>query len=209
MRVPAARSSRFLPRAAALGAVLCATLALAACATKDPLKQAVPAAPVPEAVVQSDAASSAARANAGTTTTTVTRLQKFLWFFSPYRPTIQQGNFVSSEQLSQLKAGMTREQVRYVLGTALLQDIFHADRWDYPFRYERGNGELTTSRVTVYFDKDGKVDHFDGGNLPTEREYIARLAGPGPDKTPPPPGPKKDEATGVQVKVNQDGATRK
>jgi outer membrane protein assembly factor BamE len=78
--------------------------------------------------------------------------------------------------LNQLKAGQTRDQVKFILGTPLLQDAFHKDRWDYPFYLARGNGELTTSRVTVYF-KDDKVDHFDGGNLPTEREYINRLIG--------------------------------
>jgi outer membrane protein assembly factor BamE len=67
--------------------------------------------------------------------------------------------------------------VRFLLGTPLLMDMFHADRWDYPFYLARGNGELTTSRVTVYF-KDDVVERFEGGNLPTEREYIARIAGP-------------------------------
>ena len=112
----------------------------------------------------------------GAQTTTVTKLQKFLWVFSPYRPDIQQGNFVSQEMLNQLKVGQTRDQVKFVLGTPLLTDVFHADRWDYPFYLARGNGELTTSRVTVYF-KDDKVDRIDGGNLPTEREYINRLIG--------------------------------
>ncbi len=125
-----------------------------------------------------DAAKSAATANAGATTTKVTELQKFLWVFSPYRPDIQQGNFISQEMLALLKVGQTRDQVKFLLGTPLLQDIFHADRWDYPFYLARGNGELTTSRVTVYFGKDGKVEKFDGGNLPTEKEYIERIAGP-------------------------------
>lgn len=116
----------------------------------------------------------------GAQTTTVTKLQKFMWFFSPYRPDIQQGNFVSEEMLAQLKVGMTRDQVRFILGTSLLTDIFHADRWDYPFRLARGNGETTTSRVVVFFDKDGKVARFEGGNLPTEKEYIDRIAGPSP-----------------------------
>jgi outer membrane protein assembly factor BamE (lipoprotein component of BamABCDE complex) len=70
--------------------------------------------------------------------------------FSPYRPDIQQGNFVSQEMLNQLKVGQTRDQVKFILGTPLLTDMFHADRWDYPFYLARGNGELTTSRVTVY-----------------------------------------------------------
>ncbi len=79
--------------------------------------------------------------------------------------------------LAQIKVGQTREQVKFILGTPLLADIFHAERWDFPFYLARGNGELTTSRVTVYF-KDDKVIKFDGGNLPTEKEYIARIAGP-------------------------------
>ena len=117
-------------------------------------------------------------AKQGAQTVQVTKMQKFMWFFSPYRPDIQQGNFVSKEMLAQLKTGMTRDQVRFVLGTPLLNDIFHADRWDYPFRLARGSGELTTSTVVVYFDKEGKVERFEGGDLPTEQEYIARIAGP-------------------------------
>jgi outer membrane protein assembly factor BamE len=114
----------------------------------------------------------------GAVTRQASQIQRFMWFFSPYRPDIQQGNFVSKEMLAQLKPGMTRDQVRFVMGSPLLNDIFHENRWDYPFRYARGNGELTTSSVVVYFDKDGKVERFEGGELPTEREYIARIAGP-------------------------------
>ncbi|HEU4850668.1 MAG TPA: outer membrane protein assembly factor BamE [Telluria sp.] len=175
MRVPAVVTPRSITRASALALAL---LALSGCASqKGELKDGVAVSAPVQAQSQADAAESAAAANAGATTTKASRLQKFMWFFSPYRPDIQQGNFVSQEMLTQLKVGLTREQVRFVLGTPLLTDVFHADRWDYPFRLERGNGELTTSRVTVYF-KDDKVERFDGGNLPTEREYIERIAGP-------------------------------
>lgn len=162
---------------AALAAGLACTLLLSGCASWR--NQTRPAAPVNTSAqaMAADADKSAAQANAGAQTTQVTKLQKFLWVFSPYRPDIQQGNFVSQEMLSQLKVGQTRDQVRFLLGTPLLTDMFHADRWDYPFYLARGNGELTTSRVTVYF-KDGVVERFDGGNLPTEREYIERIAGP-------------------------------
>jgi outer membrane protein assembly factor BamE len=118
-------------------------------------------------------------ASNGAQTTTVTQLQSFMWFFSPYRPVIQQGNFVSEEMLAQLKVGMTKDQVRFIFGTSLLMDPFHGERWDYPFRLAKGNGEITTSRVVVFF-KDDKVERFEGGNLPTEKEYIARIAGPAP-----------------------------
>jgi outer membrane protein assembly factor BamE len=141
--------------------VLLSLLVLAGCASRGPTQAAAPVDPA-----------------RGVQTTTVTQLQKFMWFFSPYRPDIQQGNFVSQEMLAKLKEGMTREQVAFTLGTPLLADIFHAERWDYPFRLAKGNGELTVSNVVVYFDKEGKVQRWEGGNLPTEQEYIARIAGP-------------------------------
>jgi outer membrane protein assembly factor BamE len=116
-------------------------------------------------------------ASQGAQVRTISQLQKFMWFFSPYRPTIQQGNFISEEMVQQLKVGMTRDQVRFILGTPLLMDIFHADRWDYPFRLARGNGEVIESAVVVHF-KNGTVERFEGGNLPTEKEYIALIANP-------------------------------
>jgi outer membrane protein assembly factor BamE len=150
--------------------------------------------------VAADAEKSAAMANAGAQTTKVTKLQKFLWIFSPYRPDIQQGNFVSNEMLAQVKPGQTRDQVKFILGTPLLTDIFHKDRWDYPFYLARGNGEVTSSRVTVYF-KDDKVDHFDGGNLPSEREYIKLIAGP--VKGTPNMGPKKEEPGKINIEASK------
>jgi outer membrane protein assembly factor BamE len=177
MRVKNSVSHRFPARAALVAGVTCAALLMSGCASwRNQTRPAAPASSAPAAVA-ADADKAAAMANAGAQTTRVTKLQKFLWIFSPYRPDIQQGNFVSKEMLTQLKVGQTRDQVRFLLGTPLLTDIFHADRWDYPFYLARGNGELTTSRVTVYF-KDDVVQRFDGGNLPTEREYIARIAGP-------------------------------
>lgn len=182
MRVKNAVNNRFRARAAVVGGLVCA-LALPGCASWRG-QSAAPASTSPEAVA-ADANKSAAIANAGAQTTTVTQLQKFLWIFTPYRPDIQQGNFVSQEMLDQLKTGMTRDQVKFLLGTPLLTDMFHGNRWDYPFYLARGNGELTTSRVTVYF-KDDKVDRWDGAHLPTEREYINRIAGtvaaPPPDE---------------------------
>lgn len=138
--------------------------------------------------------------DAGAQTVQASKLQKFLWVFSPYRPDIQQGNFISQEMLTQLKVGQTREQVKFLLGTPLLTDVFHADRWDFPFYLARGDGELTSSRVTVYF-KDNKVEKFDGGNLPTEKEYIARIAGP--SRIAAKEGPKKEEAGSASIKINK------
>ncbi|MBW8901491.1 MAG: outer membrane protein assembly factor BamE [Massilia sp.] len=201
MRVNNAVLHRFASREPLAAALVCATLSLSGCASW--FNRIPPAAPVNTApsAVAADADKSAAIANAGAQTTTATRLQKFLWIFSPYRPDIQQGNFISQEMLSQLKEGQTREQVKFILGTPLLTDAFHADRWDFPFYLARGNGELTTARVSVYF-KDDKVVKFDGGNLPTEREYIARIAGPARTSKPAEP-PKKEETGTIGVQVKQ------
>jgi outer membrane protein assembly factor BamE len=176
MRTKNAVSQRFHARAALVAGLACTALTVSGCAAWR--NQTHPAAPVSTApsAVAADTGKAAELANSGAQTTSTTKLQKFLWVFSPYRPDIQQGNFVSQEMLNQLKVGQTRDQVKFVLGTPLLSDTFHGNRWDYPFYLARGNGELTTSRVSVYF-KDDKVDHFDGGNLPVEREYINRLVG--------------------------------
>jgi outer membrane protein assembly factor BamE len=112
---------------------------------------------------------------------------KFLNILSPYRIDVQQGNFVSSEIMTQLadgmkrKEGMTRDQVRFLLGTPLISDIFHADRWDYVFRLRRGNGEVLTSHVSVFF-KGNLASSVDGANLPTEKDYISLIAGKTPIK---------------------------
>jgi outer membrane protein assembly factor BamE len=197
MRVKNAVIHRF-PARAALAASFACTLMLTGCAAW----RGEPAAPgnTTPAAVAADAEKSAAMANAGAQTTKVTKLQKFLWFFSPYRPDIQQGNFVSKEMLAQVKPGQTRDQVKFILGTPLLTDIFHKDRWDYPFYLARGNGEVTSSRVTIYF-KDDKVDHFDGGNLPSEREYIQLIAGP--VKNAPKEAPKQDDAGKASLPITK------
>ena len=115
-----------------------------------------------------------ANASKGTQIVKPTGVDKLFGFISPYRISIQQGNFISQEMVSQLKEGMTREQVRFLLGTALLTDMFHEDRWDYPFRMLKPNGEVISSRLAIFF-KDNTVARFEGGNLPTEKEYLAHI----------------------------------
>jgi outer membrane protein assembly factor BamE len=75
------------------------------------------------------------------------------WGF-PYRATIQQGNWITSEEVSKLQVGMTREQVRFILGTPTLQDVFHAERWDYTFYNQPGYGDNELRKFTVWFDND-------------------------------------------------------
>ena len=81
---------------------------------------------------------------------------------TPYKMDIQQGNFVSQEMVAQLKPGMTREQVRFILGTPLVTDIFHADRWDYVYWREAPNGKREERRVALFFSADDKLERVAG-----------------------------------------------
>ena len=87
--------------------------------------------------------------------------------FRPYRMEIQQGNYINQEMVSQLKLGMTKEQVRFTLGTPLINDIFHADRWDYVFTRQRNRqSPLEERRLTVFFDQDGRLARLEGDVVP-------------------------------------------
>ena len=92
----------------------------------------------------------------------------------PYKIDIVQGNFVSSEQAAALKVGMSRSQVKSILGTPLLTDIFHANRWDYVFTFKRRGVEPQDRKLTVFF-KDDVLARVDADPLPTEADFVASL----------------------------------
>ena len=85
---------------------------------------------------------------------------------TPYRMEIQQGNFVSQEMVAQLKPGMTKEQVRFILGTPMVTDIFHSDRWDYVYWRETPKGAREQRKVTVLFEQ-GQLARVDGDVVPS------------------------------------------
>ena len=90
-----------------------------------------------------------------------------------YRINIQQGNFLDQAAVDQVKAGMTRSQVRYLLGTPMVADSFNKERWDYIYYLKKGrNSHVDSRRVTVYFDGD-KVAKLD---KPTAAEAAAQDA---------------------------------
>jgi outer membrane protein assembly factor BamE len=93
---------------------------------------------------------------------------------TPYRIEIVQGNFVSREQVQALKPGMSRLQVRDILGTPLVTDPFHSDRWDYIFTIKRQGVPPQEHRLAVFFKGDA-LDRFDGDTMPTEAEFVATL----------------------------------
>ena len=76
-----------------------------------------------------------------------------------YRIDIQQGNQITQEMVDQLKPGMTDKQVRFILGTPLIVDSFHPQRWDYAYRMDKPNEAIQTKRLTVFFEGD-LLHHF-------------------------------------------------
>ena len=80
-----------------------------------------------------------------------------------YRIDVQQGNVVTQEMASQLRPGLSRDQVRFVLGTPMLIDIFHSDRWDYVYRLQKGDsGQVDMRKLSVFFDTGGKLLRVEG-----------------------------------------------
>jgi outer membrane protein assembly factor BamE len=80
---------------------------------------------------------------------------------TPYKMDIQQGNLLTQEQVSRLKAGMSKDDVRLALGTPLLTDIFHGERWDYVYWHEDSDFKREQRRLAVFF-VDGKLSRVDG-----------------------------------------------
>lgn len=96
----------------------------------------------------------------------------------PYRIAIPQGNYLTREQLSQVKEGLTREQVRFILGTPLVQDPFHPERWDYVFSFRHPSGRTERRSATVHFDAQERVARVEDRGLP-ERDDPTDPALPG------------------------------
>jgi outer membrane protein assembly factor BamE len=95
------------------------------------------------------------------------------WGF-PYKAPVQQGNWITSEQVALLRPGMTREQVRFALGSPTLTSVLHADRWDFPYYYKPGYGAAQERKFTVYFEND-KLTRWDGDKQPDVQPF--QLAG--------------------------------
>jgi outer membrane protein assembly factor BamE len=83
----------------------------------------------------------------------------------PYRIDVQQGNYVTEDLVARLKPGMTRAEVKQLLGTPLLSDVFHGNRWDYYFSNVKGGRAQDRKRLSIFF-KDDKVESFQGNAQP-------------------------------------------
>ena len=90
-----------------------------------------------------------------------------------YRMTVQQGNIVAEEMVDGLELGMNRAQVQYVLGSPMLADLFHTDRWDYTYTIRRGHQPMEVKPLTLWFEDDQLV-RIDGRQPNPERALQAQ-----------------------------------
>ena len=129
---------------------------------------------------------------------------------SEYRIDVQQGNVLTQDMVAQLRPGLTRDQVRFILGTPMLVDMFHSDRWDYVYRLQKGKDlSVETRRFSVFFDGEGKLYRVAGdvvaaqGNeetVPDEKSRVIDL-GSVPAGAPVPPPEEKGFFGGMMEKV--------
>lgn len=106
---------------------------------------------------------------------------------NPYRIDVRQGNYVDQAMVSQLRKGMTRDQVRFVLGTPLVVDPFRTDRWDYVYLFQPGRGAPERRVISVFFEDDllvrvegdvtAAADGASGAAAPAERGRVVEIQG--------------------------------
>ncbi len=109
-----------------------------------------------------------------------------------YRAAVQQGNFLDPRQVSQLQDGMTRSQVRFLLGTPMLPDAFDNDRWDYVYFLKLGRGSETEQRRLTVFFTDDRVARIENIGVPST--VVTDPAAP-PSPAPSPPAAAESPAT--------------
>jgi len=85
----------------------------------------------------------------------------------PHKLDIQQGNRIKQEDISKLKLGMTPKQVTFILGTPLLKDGFHSNRWDYVDYFKPGKGDIRQSRISLTFENDQLINIDDSQYIPS------------------------------------------
>ena len=123
----------------------------------------------------------------------------FIRFPGVYRIDVEQGNIVTQELADQLQPGMSRRQVRFILGTPLLEDTFNQDRWDYPYVKRNGVDILDQASLTVVFDGDSLVEV--RGDYQPEWARSGGTDQPGEDGLPPVPGAEDDVPDSVPIAI--------
>ncbi len=84
-----------------------------------------------------------------------------------YKIGIPQGNIITQDMVDQLRPGMTKRQVIFVMGSPLVRDPYHQNRWDYVYNYQPGGGVRGQERITVLFDDNDQLISFSGDFVPS------------------------------------------
>lgn len=100
-----------------------------------------------------------------------------------YKVDVHQGNILEQEQIDQLKPGMSTRQVRFLLGSPLIVDVFHQNRWDYFHRVKLGSGETTQQRMSLFFENDELV-RIEGDTIPQPQARAEVTVGTPTTETP-------------------------
>lgn len=121
-------------------------------------------------------------------------------FPSVYKIDIQQGNIITQDMVNQLRPGMTRAQVNYLMGTPLILDPFHANRWDYVYSIQPGGGTMHQENISLFFSPDNQLVGLSGDFLPgkTREEEILNDQSTSDNK--PADEPKKEGSLEDQIK---------
>ena len=104
---------------------------------------------------------------------------------------VQQGNVITQDEVNQLEPGMSRRQVQFIMGSPMVSDVFHQDRWDYIYRLQPGYGEPRTEHVTLIFQDDslerisGTLHPDPAGSEATQRPRQVTLVVPPEERVPP------------------------
>jgi outer membrane protein assembly factor BamE len=107
----------------------------------------------------------------------IDRPQLVLPAFAPYKMDVQQGNVVTQDMIAKIQPGMSRSQVRFALGTPLIDDPFRTDRWDYVYLYQKAGVVTEHRRIAVIF-KDDKLVRIDGDVVPAAKSDKPPAADP-------------------------------
>lgn len=91
---------------------------------------------------------------------------QYVSFPGVYKIDVQQGNIITQDMIDQLQPGMTKRQVRYIMGNPLVQDTFNPNRWDYYYSMKAADDSETKERVTIVFEED-KLVSFSGDYVPS------------------------------------------
>ena len=138
---------------------------------------------------------------AGALALTLTACGGTKWGF-PYRADVQQGNWITAEQVARLEPGMTREQVRFILGTPMLQDIFRTNRWDYTYFNKPGYGDSEERQFTVWFEGDQLVRW--AGDQQPDRQPFERYDTGATSASEKPSEPERKAAVDTRISPNTE-----